>query len=51
MFIRLKYLAMAALAAASLSGCVVVPVPAHRAYVVPPPVVVAPYPYYRYYGR
>ena len=49
MFSRLKLLVLIALAATALSACVVVPVPAHRAYVVPPPVIVAPYPHY--YGR
>ena len=51
MSFRLRLLALLfALAATSLSACVVVPVPAHGVYVAPP-VVVAPYPHYGYYRR
>ena len=51
MSFRLRLLALLALAATSLSACVVVPVPARRVYVEPPPaVIVAPYPRHRYYG-
>src|SRR5262245_4059378 len=47
-----RLLALLALVAASLSACVVVPVPARRVYVEPPPpVVVVPYPRHRYGGR
>jgi hypothetical protein len=53
MSFRLRLLALLgllALAASSLSACVVVPVPARGVYVAPP-VVVAPYPHYGYYRR
>src|SRR5262252_337520 len=54
MSFRLRLLALLgllALAASSLTACVVVPVPARGVYVAPPPVVVAPYPHYGYgYG-
>jgi hypothetical protein len=47
---RLRLLAAIALAAASLSACVVVPIPARRVYAEPPPAVyVAPYPHRHYY--
>lgn len=50
MSLRLGLLGLLAVAAISLSGCVVVPVPARGVYVAPP-VVVAPYPHYGYgYG-
>lgn len=51
MSFRLGLLGLLALAATSLSACVVVPVPVHRAYVAPPAVIVAPYPHYGYYRR
>lgn len=47
-----RVLAVIALAASTLSACVVVPVPVHRGRHYsesPPPVYVAPYPHRRYY--
>lgn len=48
----LRLIALVGLVATSLSACVVVPVPARRAYVEPPAaVIVAPYPRYEYGHR
>lgn len=51
MSFRLGLLGLFALAAISLSACVVVPVPARGVYVAPAPVIVAPYPHHGYYRR
>lgn len=48
---RLKVVALLALVVTSLSACVVVPVPARRAYVEPSVVYVTPYPYYYHHYR
>ena len=50
MSLRLRVIALLALVVTSLSACVVVPVPARRAYIQPAPVIVAPYPYYPRHG-
>lgn len=47
---RLRLVALLALITTALSACVIVPVPARRAYIGPAPgVIVAPYPRHRHH--